>query len=178
MRVLLVALVLLQAPVPVEQEPRHKTVYSDQHMRVLDVNIPFGDTTLEHAHRYDIATVCIECSDTQSREAGGEWGAVRKRAPGSWQVTEYARRPGAHSVRTVAEGRYHLVAVENLGRGGFQVKEHTLAGDGLLDPHTHRVPTVVVKMPGGHWQVVRPGVAHTVVAAGEPVRVVEIEVRP
>ena len=123
MRALLIAAVLLeQAPIPVEQEPRHKVVYADARLRILDVTIPFGETTLDHAHRYDLATVCVECADTQSREPGGDWGPVRRRERGSWQVTEYRGHPGAHAVRTIAPGSYHLIAVENLGDGGFAVK--------------------------------------------------------
>jgi hypothetical protein len=178
MRALLVAVMLLvQAPVPVEQEPRHKTVHADERLRVLDVTIPFGDTTLEHAHRYDLATVCVECADTQSREPGGDWGPVRTRAVGSAQITRYRDRPGAHTVRTISAGAYHLIAVENLGAGGFTVVEHTLAPNGSLAGHTHAVPTVVVRVSPPEWEVVQPGTVHGLVNGLAPLRVVEIEVR-
>jgi hypothetical protein len=174
---ILLAVLMLQAPVPVEQEPRHTTVHLDDGMRVLEVNIPYGDTSLEHAHRFDIATVCVECSDTQAREPGADWGPVRKRAVGSWQVTEYRKKPGAHTVRTIAPGAYHLIAVENLRGSGFDVKEHRLPADGALAPHTHARATVAVTLPAGTWRVVPPATSHAVVAAGQPLHVVEIELR-
>jgi hypothetical protein len=178
MRAILLTLALLaQAPVPVEQEPRHKTVYADERLRVLEVRIPFGDTTLEHAHRYDLATVCVECADTQSREPGAEWGPVRKRTVGSAQVTRYHGRPGAHTVRTTSAGAYHLIAVENLGPGGFNLVEHTLAPGATLAGHTHPVPTVMVKVSPAAWEVVDAGIVHGLVNGPAPLRIVEIEVR-
>jgi len=38
------------AQVPVREEPRHKPVIVNEYFRVLDVNIPPGDTTLYHVH--------------------------------------------------------------------------------------------------------------------------------
>ena len=81
--------------VPVEQEPRHTTRFLDADMRVLEVNIPAGDTSLEHMHRHDIATVCLECAVTLTRPAGGEWSGARTRAAASAQVTSAKVKPPA-----------------------------------------------------------------------------------
>jgi hypothetical protein len=202
MRILVFAavLVLLQAPVPVEQEPRHRTVYADERMRVLEVVIPFGDTTLDHAHRFDIATVCVECANTQSREFGADWGPVRDRAAASWQVTEYAGKPSAHAVRTVAEGRYRLIAVENLRDREWSTAADAVSAAGTavaretrafrvysvnVNPqateisHTHPRPTVVVNPATGAWERIAPGRTHTLraAAAPAPAQFVEIELR-
>lgn len=39
-----------QAPVPVHEEPRHKPVFANEEIRVLNVNLPPGDTSLYHIH--------------------------------------------------------------------------------------------------------------------------------
>ena len=84
MRTSLIALAVLssctinaQAPIPVDQEPRHRVVFKDSALRVIDVNLPPGDTSLEHSHSHDIATVCIESSRTRTRVPGEDLGEAR-----------------------------------------------------------------------------------------------------
>jgi len=40
----------LQAQVPVHEEPVHKPVYADEKIRILNVLLPAGDTTMYHLH--------------------------------------------------------------------------------------------------------------------------------
>jgi quercetin dioxygenase-like cupin family protein len=184
-RMLLALVVLLaQGSVPVEQEPRHKVRFADAAMRVLDVDIPAGDTTLEHRHVYDIATVCLECAATRTKAPGGEWSGVRTRTLGSVNVTKYREKPDAHTVQnleTTSGVRYHLVAVENLGPGGFEIREITLKPNEDLAPHRHDRPTVLVR-PGAVTfdravEIVKPGQLHGVDNGNAPMGIVEIEVR-
>ena len=175
MRVMLLALLLLQGPVPVEQEPRHKVQYADAAMRVLNVDIPPGETTLEHTHRNDIATVCVECGPRRNRVLGGEWGNVLTREVGTVEVTPYAANPGTHSVRAVGSEPYHLIAVENLRPGtwngaplaGLTPEKETAAfrvyriAPGAPAPHTHRAPTVIVTVAAKRWNVIPPSESHT-----------------
>ena len=39
--------------VPVDKEPRHRLAFEDQYIRVFDVRIAPGDTTLYHSHQRD-----------------------------------------------------------------------------------------------------------------------------
>jgi len=43
----------------VSQEPRHHVVFANAQFHVLDVNIPPGDTSLDHRHEFDLATVSM-----------------------------------------------------------------------------------------------------------------------
>jgi quercetin dioxygenase-like cupin family protein len=186
-RILLALLVLLAQgtrTVPVEQEPRHTVKFADSVMRVLDVDIPGGDTTLEHRHVYDIATVCLECAATRTKPPGGEWSGVRTRTLGSVNVTQYRAKPDAHTVQNLEPAggaHYHLVAVENLGPGGFEIKELTLKPDEDLAPHRHARPTVVVRPGAGTFEraveIIKPGQVHAIDNGSGPMGVVEIEVR-
>ena len=183
---LALALLVAQASVPVEQEPRHTVRFADAAMRVLEVNIPAGDTTLDHMHRHDIATVCVECAPTLTRAPGEEWSAVRTRAVGSSNVTAYTARPASHTVRNVGKESYHLIAVENLRPGtwkgaalpgtkpsqetaSFRVYQIDSAATG---PHTHTAPAVVVTVATRRWSVVPAGQRHEAAAS-----TVEIELR-
>jgi quercetin dioxygenase-like cupin family protein len=157
-----------QAPIPVEQEPRHRVVFTDDALRVIDVNVPAGDTTLEHAHALDIATVCIESSQTRTREPGKPWGEPRPRAVGAPNLTEYAGKPGAHTLQNLGTGLYRLIAVENRRTSGwssgaplaapatkltrearaFRLYDVTLGTDANETTHVHAQPTVAILVKG------------------------------
>src|SRR6516225_4546966 len=103
------------AQVPVEQEPRHHLSFENEFLAVLEPQIPAGDTTLEHLHAHDDATVCIHGSQVRAKQPGGEWsnpGAVC--VPGTVGFTEYTGRSRSHTVQNVGSGEYHLTLVENL----------------------------------------------------------------
>ncbi len=152
-------------PVPIEQDPYHKIVFSDQALRVLEVRVPEGQETLDHMHRYDIATVCIDCAQTRTRLPGQPYGEIRPRKAGGFLIAEYAGKPAAHAVKNVGTGFYRLVGVENVrlsgwttaaplaGQAGTVLAQESRAFrvyDVQVEPgkaraqHTHTSPTVVV----------------------------------
>ena len=64
--------------VPIDQEPRHKLVFSNELLRIFDTKIPAGDVSLYHTHLADSVFVCIDGGETQSEEPGKE---ITKRPP-------------------------------------------------------------------------------------------------
>jgi hypothetical protein len=107
--------------VPVSKEPHHKVVYEDAHLRVLDVVIPSGTTTLEHSHDHDLITVSIGQADTRIRTPGSDWGPVRPRRPvGDVSTVDYAGQRGTHTIQNVGPDPYRLLAVENVGQSGWR----------------------------------------------------------
>lgn len=115
----LVALVAQTAVIPVDQEPRHRFVFADDALRVLEVAIVAGDTTLAHRHDNDLATINVENGRTRTRNEGAEWGAPRVRALGEVTFNEYAGTPVAHTVQSIDAIGYRLVGVENLRPGSW-----------------------------------------------------------
>ena len=110
------------AQVPVGKEPHHRIVYEDARLRVLDVNIPPGVTTLDHSHDHDLVTVSIGQADTRIRTPGGDWGPVRPRRPvGDTSAVEYAGKQGVHTIQNVGPDPYRLLAVENVKQSGWKV---------------------------------------------------------
>jgi hypothetical protein len=155
-------------PVPVDQEPRHRIVFANADLRVLEVNVPAGDTTLEHRHDRDLVTVNIENGPTRTREPGGEWGGTRTRDVGAVNITEYTGMSQAHAVQNVGARAYRLTGIENLRQGGWTMYPGTVdpearvvaegrafrayevrLGAGRRAVHTHPVPVVVVLVEGG-----------------------------
>lgn len=172
---------LTSAQVPVEQEPRHHLAFENEFVVVLEPQIPAGDTTLEHLHAHDDATVCIHGSSVRARPPGGDWsnpGMVC--VPGAVGLTEYTGKSRSHTVQNVGSGVYHLTLAENLRPSDWTSFEAiTVAGmkvvkenrafraydvqlsDGAIPAHSHPVPTVVIVVSGdvsaGEQRLDRPG---------------------
>jgi hypothetical protein len=75
---IILATVLLQsffaiAQVQVSREPRHKPVLENQYIRLLDVRLPPGDTTLYHIHSTPSVFVYLSNNRTATQVQGGEW---------------------------------------------------------------------------------------------------------
>jgi quercetin dioxygenase-like cupin family protein len=182
---------LVGAQVPLEQEPRHHLEFSNEFLRVISPQIPPGDTTLEHIHTHDDATVCIHGSETRAKQPGADWGAVGMVCmPGRVGITEYTGKPRSHTVQNLGTGVYHLLLVENLKESGwsdfgpvtvpgvkmtrenrsFRVYETELSGSSGV-PHSHAVPTIVVLVSGeavtGKQHLDKPG-TWAYIPAGEP----------
>jgi mannose-6-phosphate isomerase-like protein (cupin superfamily) len=172
---------LASAQVPVEQEPRHHLAFENEFLAVLEPQIPAGDTTLEHLHAHDDATVCIHGSQVRAKQPGGEWsnpGMVC--VPGAVGFTEYTGKSRSHTVQNVGSGEYHLTLVENLRPSEWtNFEEITVPGMKVLKEnrafraydvqlsgssvpaHSHQVPTVVIVVSGeasaGDQRLERPG---------------------
>lgn len=159
---------LLSAQVPLEQEPRHHIEFANEFLRVISPQIPPGDTTLEHVHTHDDATVCIHGSETRAKQPGADWSNVGMACmPGRIGITEYSGKPRSHTVQNLGTGVYHLLLVENLKESGwkdyeplavpgmkmtresrsFRIYETELSASSGA-PHSHPVPAVVVLVSG------------------------------
>lgn len=105
--------------VTIEQEPRHRLVLQEGAVRVFDVRIPPGDTTLYHTHDSAILYVPVSISPTDSQILGGEWSGVKStdasrfRMDATDEITRYAARPVTHRVKNVGTRLFRLIAVTN-----------------------------------------------------------------
>lgn len=101
-------------PVPIDQEPRHRLVFSNAHVRFFDVLLPPGYRSLMHVHHHDGVFVNIAPSETLAED----WGqpGVRRpgRTPGDSYFIGYAARPKAHRVSNVGHTPYHVTDTEIL----------------------------------------------------------------
>lgn len=170
------------AQVPMEKEPHHHLVLESEVLRVLEPSIAAGDTTLEHLHVRDDATVCISGSNMRTRRPGADWNLVGDPCRlGQINVTEYAGKPASHTVQNTGSGLFHLVVVENLRESGwstnppfsalattlaketraFQIYQVRLDNNSRETSHVHKKPTIVVLVSGnvsaGKQQLVQPG---------------------
>ncbi len=118
--------------VPVHQEPRHHLVFDTPGTRILDVQVPPGDTTLFHTHTDPILYVTMSASRTRSQTLGGEWtgGDASQPPPAAaggpparpafgrlMSTTSYARQPLTHRVNNTGSTLFRLIGITNASAG-------------------------------------------------------------
>ncbi|MGH9202361.1 MAG: hypothetical protein ACRD2A_14125 [Vicinamibacterales bacterium] len=119
--------------VPVHEEPRHRLVFDSPGTRILDVNVPPGDTTLFHTHRDPILYVNMSAAQTRSQTLGGEWsggdaaqGPSAKPQPAPSPAprpgrmtssTSYAKQPLTHRVHNFGQTLFRLIGITNSSTG-------------------------------------------------------------
>ena len=157
------------AQVPVLKEPRHHVAFENKQLRILDVNIPPGDKSLDHRHDLDIATVSMTMGTTTRVQSGSQPAAERPSRPlGDATLAEYAGKASSHTIENVGKGPYQLFAVENLKTSGwstapaasglatkmtsesrsFRLYDVNLSVETSQTSHTHAVPTIAVLISG------------------------------
>jgi hypothetical protein len=90
--------------VPLLQEPRHRTVYQDGEVYLLDVQVNPGDTSLPHTHSSAILLTYI------SNAEGPANGRVNSN-------TDYATTPFTHEVTNAGPGLLRIMALTSFAPG-------------------------------------------------------------
>jgi quercetin dioxygenase-like cupin family protein len=167
---ILVTTVVISAQViPANKEPHHRVVFENAQFRIMDVNVPPGETTLDHSHSLDLATIAMSNNaETRVQSTGQAWVAREPRPLGDVETTEYSGKPASHRLETVGKSAYNLFAVENLRSSGwstspaisalgttltkesrsFRLYNVSLVRERSQTSHTHAVPTVVMLLSG------------------------------
>lgn len=161
-------LLLAQAPVPVADEPHHTQVFYAAHMRMFEILVPPGTTTLDHGHDRDVAVVALGAPTIRTRVVGEDWTAPRSYVPGGINLVTYTDAPSAHRMENVGSTPYRVLAVENTRASGwtmprvvqapattlvqqsraFAVYEVRLSTLVPQTNHVHQQPTVVMLLSG------------------------------
>jgi len=161
---------LVRAQIPVTKEPHHHVVFENAEFRIMDVNVPGGEATLDHSHDRDIVTVAMSNgAEVRTQPAGQPWANRPRRTVGDVETTDYAGKgSNVHKFETRGTTAYQLFAVENLKPTGwsttpaasgagtalakesrsFRVYTVALGKDRQQSSHTHAVPTIVVLLRG------------------------------
>jgi quercetin dioxygenase-like cupin family protein len=100
-------------PVPVEQEPLHRVIFENQYVRVLDVVVKPGETTLFHKHSIDNLAIILTDATMKRQFAGEDWGASPAKA-GSVGLTPGTSKPYVHRISNVGSTVFHVIDVEVL----------------------------------------------------------------
>jgi quercetin dioxygenase-like cupin family protein len=100
-------------PVPVEAEPHHHAIFENQYVRVLEVVVNPGDTTLFHRHSLD--NVAVQLSDTQiKRQSPGQQWIDSPAKEGSVNFVAGTKQPYTHRITNTGSTVFHVLDVEIL----------------------------------------------------------------
>jgi hypothetical protein len=100
-------------PVPVEQEPHHRVVFENQYVRVLDVVVGPGETTLFHRHSIDNVPIILTDADNKTQFAGKDWAPTPAKAKSVGFIPGEAK-PYVHRISNQGKTAYHVIDVEIL----------------------------------------------------------------
>ena len=101
-------------PVPVEREPMHQLVFENDSVRVIDVQIPVGKTTLFHTHV--LPSVIVYLTRSTNRSEGWPDRAIQTRdvSPGQSRYAPYDEKPLSHRVTNTGAGLFRVFDIEIL----------------------------------------------------------------
>jgi hypothetical protein len=105
---------ICRAQIPVSKEPRHHNILENSHIRLLDVHIPPGDTTMIHVH----ATPSIFVILTNKVKVGSQVISEEKRARLNPSDNEniwfegFYKQPRIHRVWNNDTSEYHVMDIE------------------------------------------------------------------
>ncbi|MFB9844143.1 hypothetical protein [Mucilaginibacter ginsenosidivorans] len=111
--VLLIVSANLVAQVQVRYEPRHHNVLENKYFRVLDVNIPPHDTTLQHIHSTPSVILFFTNTVSATQNRGGSWESGKSVA-GNVFYRNFARDTVIHRVSNWDTTNYHVTDIELL----------------------------------------------------------------
>ena len=141
--------------IPIEQEPRHRLKFENEHVRYFDVGLEPGYETRMHWHRNDGVFVNIEASPTLAQDLGKDPATRGERAIGETYFIDYGVHPKAHRITNTGKTPYHVVDTEILKGCGASP-----AGEGpnqsLLIDNDRAYVTRIILHPGESTELYAP----------------------
>lgn len=101
------------AQVPVRNEPRHKNVFENKYLRLLDVHIAPGDTSLFHIHATPSFFLIFTSTTVGAQIAGKDWAIAQNVAGDSW-YTSFLNDTLIHRVTNCDTVPFHVTDMEIL----------------------------------------------------------------
>jgi len=153
--------------IPVSKEPRHHIVFENKWIRVLDVRIPPGDTSLFHKH--ETPSVFIVLSDTKTgSEAIIEPGKPQLTYGNIWFEGFY-NKPRIHRVWNSDSSEFHVMDIELLNR------ENRKTDTAIKNRNTNSSTLLFDEKPvRGYRQVFRPHTGIRLKETETPILVVNL----
>ncbi len=105
-----------RSPVPIEKEPRHRLEFGNRYVRVFDVLIPAGDSTLFHTHVND--GVGLKLSDAHIRDVVLDGNAEDLQVTRGEVSFSYRPSPLTHRVSNIGRTPFQNIFVEILRTAG------------------------------------------------------------
>ncbi len=105
--------VISRAQIPVSQEPRHHKILENDHLRLLDVHIPPGDTSMIHLHATPSVFIVLNNVKTGSQVISEE---DHSKSPiphfGNIWFEGFYEKPRIHRVWNSDNSEFHVMDIE------------------------------------------------------------------
>lgn len=159
--------------VEVYQEPHHHLVFENKDLKILDVQIQPGDTTLFHIHRNPIFFVSLGWQKNATQSPNADWIQSDYK---EWPIgriaidTSYFTQPLVHRVTNLGTKTSRLIGVLNTGKGltlnnksngyersnrWFRSKRMNLNPGDTINIQKPKYPVVIVLVSGDEIEVVK-----------------------
>jgi quercetin dioxygenase-like cupin family protein len=104
-------------PLALQEEPHHHWKFENQYVRVFEVVLPPGESTLFHTHIYNKGIdVQLSKAVVQEQYHGKEWEPASKVLSGAVGYGEDPKTAYAHRVRNIGTTVFHEIYIESLTR--------------------------------------------------------------
>lgn len=100
--------------VPITAEPDHKIRFDNGIVRIYEVVLQKGRSTLMHEHRADSFAVFFSSAQVTNEPHGGGKPVVSNGTPGLVVFASTAKGPYSHRITASGETTFHVIAVELL----------------------------------------------------------------
>jgi hypothetical protein len=145
-----------QRTVVVHEEPRHRLVHTEGDLKLLDIQIQPGDTTLNHTH---VSPIMYTFISSGTGPSGGRVSAN----------TQYLTEPSTHAVSNDGTHLFRIIALAHYGPPVASVtanRPEGLAGEPQVENEWFRSYRLELA-PGEQTPVIRPGNPSVVVQVSE-----------
>ena len=162
-----------QNPVEISGEPRHHPKFENEYVRIWDVTVPAGDTTLWHAHRNDNVVVSFGDVNLRIETLGSD--TVER--PWKFGEVRFTKATYVHRAKNIGQTDFHNFTIELLkspagatltkeaGREPVIENERIRVFRVSLEPgqsgpmHTHTVPILAIALTAAELEVTTKGKA-------------------
>ena len=147
-------------PVPVEDEPHHKTVLKNDYVQAFRVTLEPGGTSLMHIHSHDDAAVRLSNATVAADSPGQPLGPPELVSPGFVSARDNEARPHIHRVHNIGRTVFDVIDVQVLRRPAgpasaaisapaaenakMRVYRYELDAGAAAPEHTHARPYLLV----------------------------------
>lgn len=162
-------------PLPAEKEAHHRVRLENQFVRVVETDIPEGDSTDFHTHTHERIGVVVGPAPVEERVLGRIAVEERPAPAGALEAGDYSTQPLTHREWNLGERPFRVVAVELLHAAAHLPAEpngprepdaetpHLAAFRYVLPPgtvspvHTHTRPYVIIAATAMKLTMTAPG---------------------
>ncbi|MFI5181920.1 MAG: hypothetical protein ACHQPI_11050 [Thermoanaerobaculia bacterium] len=102
--------------VPVEDEPRHKTIFKNDYVQAFRVTLEPGMATRMHIHAHDDAAVRLSTATVASDSPGQPVGSAEPVPAGSVSARDNEAKPYTHRVHNIGTTMFDVIDVQILRR--------------------------------------------------------------